>query len=89
MRALVLFSALAIATATKVGGHLHPAAANVPLPTAPQVWYQQAEIHALIHFNMATFIEMVTLVAMLTTGTKRCRLLLALLHHRTHFNLRR
>jgi len=30
---------------------------DVSIPTAPQVWYQQAEIHALIHFNMATFFE--------------------------------
>ena len=28
---------------------------NVAIPTKSQVWYQQAEIHALIHFNMATF----------------------------------
>jgi len=34
---------------------LPPLAASLPLPTPPQVWYQQGEIHALIHFNMATF----------------------------------
>ena len=34
---------------------LVPLAASLPLPTPPQVWYQQGEIHALIHFNMATF----------------------------------
>ena len=28
---------------------------DVAIPTESQVWYQQAEIHALIHFNMATF----------------------------------
>ena len=28
---------------------------SLPLPTKPQIWYQQGEIHALIHFNMASF----------------------------------
>jgi alpha-L-fucosidase len=28
----------------------------VPVPTAPQLRYQEAEIVALIHFNMATFV---------------------------------
>ena len=28
---------------------------KVYIPTDSQVWYQQAEIHALIHFNMATY----------------------------------
>ena len=27
------------------------------VPTAPQVWYQKGEIHALVHFNMATFVK--------------------------------
>lgn len=30
-------------------------AVGIPLPTPAQVWYAQGEIHALIHFNMATF----------------------------------
>ena len=29
--------------------------ASTPLPSPGQLWYQHAEIHALIHFNMATF----------------------------------
>ena len=29
--------------------------AALPLPTPAQLWYQTGEIHALIHFNMATF----------------------------------
>ena len=35
--------------------HDHGCDASLPLPTPPQVWYQQGEIHALIHFNMATY----------------------------------
>ena len=31
------------------------AAAALPLPTRSQSWYEHGEIHALVHFNMATF----------------------------------
>eukprot|EP00939_MAST-03C_sp_MAST-3C-sp1_P000548 g548.t1 len=31
--------------------------AATPIPTNAQRWYQEAEIHALIHFNMATFFQ--------------------------------
>ena len=29
----------------------------VPLPTEPQLSYYDSEVRALVHFNMATFIE--------------------------------
>ena len=29
----------------------------LPLPSAPQLWYSQGEIMALLHFNMASFVE--------------------------------
>ena len=29
----------------------------LPLPSAPQLWYSQGEIMALVHFNMASFVE--------------------------------
>ena len=31
--------------------------ATIPTPTAPQLWYQESGLVALIHFNMATFIR--------------------------------
>jgi alpha-L-fucosidase len=34
---------------------LHACAQALPLPTAAQVAWQQGEIMALVHFNMATF----------------------------------
>ena len=33
------------------------AAASLPLPTGPQLAWQQGEIMALVHFNMATFFQ--------------------------------
>ena len=39
------------------GALLLYASAQPPLPTAAQVAWQQGEIMALIHFNMATFVR--------------------------------
>ena len=33
------------------------AALSLPRPSAPQLWYSQGEIMALVHFNMATLVS--------------------------------
>ena len=46
---------------------------SLPRPSAPQLWYSQGEIMALVVFNMATFVRRAGAAACLVTETP-CRL---------------
>ena len=50
-----MFACTLLLLSTVVAALPTSTASVAPTPTAPQVWYQQGEIHALVHFNMASF----------------------------------
>ena len=52
---LVVLFTLGAASVSALCSPSAPPSSNCP--TAPQLWYEEGEIMALIHFNMATFVR--------------------------------
>jgi hypothetical protein len=54
MMAVVLLTNALLCAATAAAAAAPP---PLPRPSAPQLWYSQGEIMALVHFNMASFVR--------------------------------